>query len=563
MMPARNDACTLYKLSAFPPPSLVISKSPACSTSPHVSAALPLRAASFPHPSLAMLPPSPVASPSHGSVLYIRFWRLQPLVAAAAGEREGAGREGVQAADAAHAAGRAERQRATRTCPTASQRPSRPPFPALFRLLMHACPPSFPRLPLYAFPPPPQLRAYRQQLLPCLPSLNFPCTPAPFLPSPDPVRFPFPLSYVHIDNSFSAALTAAQVQRMRRHPSVASVTPSRTVNCRAVTAAADGHNRPLSSALFPTWLPPSTPHPPPLQGYSSTLPAWWAGTTSDFACNNKIIGGGIFHAGFESKYGGQGPGNDELVSPRDSDGHGTWSAGAAAGNNGVEVPGGGTISGVAIKARLAIYKVYWDLGGPGESITTDADVFAAVDQAVVDGVDMLMLSLDNTHRNTTWDQFDKWNWAYFDDVPSSALLRWAGVIVSFAVGHYLYGPAPAIDNFAPYYISVGASTVLQSLTSSSTTAAATALKSRANTTGLAPSTQQGTRLPATISPASTFLPMVPKWSSKGPLAAPGCSVCRPKKARPSNTILKPDIIAPGANILAAAPGTTVGETGSF
>ncbi|CAI5459093.1 unnamed protein product [Closterium sp. Yama58-4] len=225
-------------------------------------------------------------------------------------------------------------------------------------------------------------------------------------------------SYVHTDNSFTAALTAAQVQRMRRHPSVAS-----------------------------------------------TLPAGWAGTcptTSDFTCNNKIIGGGIFHAGFESEYGGQGPGDDEWASPRDSDGHGTWCAGAAAGNSGVEVPGEGTISGVAPRARLAIYKVYWYLGGPGESITTNADVFAAVDQAVADGVDVLTLSLDNTHRNTAWDEFDVGKWTYFDDVPFLGALA-AGVTVALAVGdegrpfyRYLNPSSPAIDNFAPYYISVGA-----------------------------------------------------------------------------------------------------------
>ncbi|CAI5524928.1 unnamed protein product, partial [Closterium sp. Naga37s-1] len=411
-------------------------------------------------------------------------------------------------------------------------------------------------------------------------------------------------SYVHTDNGFSAALTAAQVQRMRRHPSVASVTPSRTITRRrAVTAAADGHKSlklsharaadvaapaaatPAAAAATPAGAPSDGegtvigildsgvwPEHPSFDdtGYSSTPPAGWAGTcptTSDFACNNKIIGGGIFRAGFESEYGGQGPHDDEWASPRDSDGHGTWCAGAAAGNSGVEVPDGGTISGVAPKARLAIYKVYWYLGGPGESVTTDADVFAAVDQAVADGV--LTLSLDNTNRNAVWDQFDMWKWTYFDDVPFLGALA-AGVTVSFAVGdegrsfyRYLYGPFPAIDNFAPYYISVGASTVPQeSLTSSSTTTAA-ALESPANTTGPSASTLLGTQLPTTISPAATSLPMVPEWSSTGPLAARGCTVCHPKKARPSNTILKPDIIAPGADILAAAPGTTVGETGSF
>ncbi|CAI5975608.1 unnamed protein product, partial [Closterium sp. NIES-65] len=418
-------------------------------------------------------------------------------------------------------------------------------------------------------------------------------------------------SYVHTDNGFSAALTAAQVQRMRRHPSVASVTLSRTITRRrAVTTAADGHKSlnlpharaadvaapavatpaaatPAAAAATPAGAPSDGegtvigildsgvwPEHPSFDdtGYSSTPPAGWAGTcptTSDFACNNKIIGGGIFRAGFESEYGGQGPHDDEWASPRDSDGHGTWCAGAAAGNSGVEVLGGGTISGVAPRARLAVYKVYWYLGGPGESVTTDADVFAAVDQAVADGVDVLTLSLDNTNKNADWDQFDKWNWTYFDDVPFIGALA-AGVTVSFAVGdegrsfyRYLYGPFPAIDNFAPYYISVGASTVPQeSLTSSSTTTAA-ALESPANTTGPSASTLLGTQLPTTISPAATSLPMVPEWSSTSPLAARGCTVCRPKKARPSNTILKPDIIAPGADILAAAPGTTVGETGSF
>ncbi|CAI5508035.1 unnamed protein product, partial [Closterium sp. Naga37s-1] len=48
--------------------------------------------------------------------------------------------------------------------------------------------------------------------------------------------------YMHASNGFAATLTAAQVQRMRRHPSVAPVTPSRTITRRrAVTAAADGH----------------------------------------------------------------------------------------------------------------------------------------------------------------------------------------------------------------------------------------------------------------------------------------------------------------------------------
>ncbi|CAI5479465.1 unnamed protein product [Closterium sp. Yama58-4] len=186
---------------------------------------------------------------------------------------------------------------------------------------------------------------------------------------------------------------------------------------------------------FSNLAPPLHPFPPPpRQGYSSTLPAGWSGTcptTSDFACNNKkIIGGGIFHAGFGdnlnltldwlSPRDSHGHGTWcaglnltlDWLSPRDSYGHGTWCAGAAAGNSGVEVPGGGTISGVAPKARLAIYKVFWHIDERYTG-TGDADVFAAVDQAVADGVDVLTLSLNDMSRSIATNG----NRTFFDDLP--------------------------------------------------------------------------------------------------------------------------------------------------
>ncbi|CAI5508036.1 unnamed protein product, partial [Closterium sp. Naga37s-1] len=152
-------------------------------------------------------------------------------------------------------------------------------------------------------------------------------------------------------------------------------------------------------------------------GYSSTLPAGWAGTcptTSDFACNKKIIGGGVFHAGFKSRY------SDGLnltlnwLSPRDSDGHGTWCAGAAAGNSGVSLPGWGTVSGVAAKARLAVYKVFWRMHNY-DIRASETDIFAAVDRAVADGVDVLTLSLDDSYRGVSGN--GNGTGPYFDDVP--------------------------------------------------------------------------------------------------------------------------------------------------
>ncbi|CAI5975607.1 unnamed protein product [Closterium sp. NIES-65] len=224
---------------------------------------------------------------------------------------------------------------------------------------------------------------------------------------------------------------------MRRHPSVASVTPSRTITCRTITVAdsykslklpharaataatpagapSDGEGTVIGIVVSGVWSEhpsfddtlPSTP-PPPHQGYSRTLPAGWAGTclcptTSDFACNNKIIGGCVFHAG------------SAVRSP-----HGIRMAMAhgvpATTNSGVEVPGGGTISGVAPRACLTIYKVYWL--NVGTTVTNAVDVFAAIDQAMADDVDVITLSLDNVNRNMYDDDYAKWSVTYFDYVP--------------------------------------------------------------------------------------------------------------------------------------------------
>ncbi|CAI5479464.1 unnamed protein product [Closterium sp. Yama58-4] len=316
---------------------------------------------------------------------------------------------------------------------------------------------------------------------------------------------------------------------MRRHPSVASVTQARVLR----PATTDSYKfLGLPSSLWAHAGGPSSAGDGTVigivdtgiwpehasfddTGYSSTLPAGWAGTcptTSDFACDNKIIGGGVFHKAFES--GGTSLDlSYDWDSPRDSAGHGTWCAGAAAGNNNVPIRSIGKASGMAPGARLAIYKVFWQANG--DMYATSPDIFSAVDQAVADGVDVLSLSLGGASPTDT----------YFDDVPFISVHA-AGVFVAFAAGNDGRPSAFAatgyrtLCNFSPYYMTVGAS----------------------------------------ISPAATAAPVVAYFSSTGPLAKPSRST---PAAYPSNTILKPDIIAPGVELYAAAPGTTVGSKGSF
>ncbi|CAI7745782.1 unnamed protein product, partial [Closterium sp. NIES-54] len=83
-------------------------------------------------------------------------------------------------------------------------------------------------------------------------------------------------------------------------------------------------------------------------------------------------------------------GNDTL-SPFPS----PFSARGAAGNAGVEVTTGGrtfgTASGMAPRARLAVYKALWIIGDY-EGIGSGSDLIAAAEKAVADGVDVISCS---------------------------------------------------------------------------------------------------------------------------------------------------------------------------
>ncbi|MGI5423886.1 S8 family serine peptidase [Streptomyces sp. CA-179760] len=106
-------------------------------------------------------------------------------------------------------------------------------------------------------------------------------------------------------------------------------------------------------------------------------------------CNNKVIGAQWFGAGVPAD-------SEDTPSPLDTSSHGTHTGSTAAGNYGVaaSVPGSnaeGRLSGVAPAARLAFYKACW----PGFGCPT-ADLTAAIDRAVADGVDVINFSLTGT-----------------------------------------------------------------------------------------------------------------------------------------------------------------------
>ncbi|CAI5519796.1 unnamed protein product [Closterium sp. Naga37s-1] len=215
------------------------------------------------------------------------------------------------------------------------------------------------------------------------------------------------------------------------------------------------HLRTISSLLFPDarTSPSLLLFPQDTSGVSySTAPVRWRGvcsTTDDFTvCSRKVVGARYFLKGVERAFG-QVNTIDNYRSPRDMQQHGTWCAGAAAGNAGVEVTVGGrtfgTASGMAPRARLAIYKALWMMYGvKGKGATSD--LIAAAEKAVADGVDVISCS---------WGGLA----LYFQDLPYLRGLK-AGVVTAFAAGNKgqpkRMNMQGTLSSASPFYLTVGA-----------------------------------------------------------------------------------------------------------
>ncbi|XP_054786929.1 subtilisin-like protease SBT2.4 [Prosopis cineraria] len=167
---------------------------------------------------------------------------------------------------------------------------------------------------------------------------------------------------------------------------------------------------------------------------------------SESDCNGKIVGARFFSKGAQAIA----PLNPSLdfLSPFDADGHGSHVASTAAGNCGVDVVVNGfcygRACGMAPRARIAVYKAIYPTVG------TIADVVAAIDQAVADGVDMISLSVgpEEAPQDTV---------TMLSVLEISLLFaRKAGVLVVQASGNN--GPAPSsVLSFSPWTLSVASS----------------------------------------------------------------------------------------------------------
>lgn len=167
---------------------------------------------------------------------------------------------------------------------------------------------------------------------------------------------------------------------------------------------------------------------------------------SEDDCNNKLIGARWYVDGFLAGRGSVVEG--EFLSPRDSSGHGSHTAGTAGGNvvtaefNGTPVA---EIRGMAPRARIAAYKICWLSPGATNFSCFFSDSAAATDAAVADGVDVLNFSV-----GTAASFVDTQDLAFLDATN-------AGVFVARSAGNS--GPGFATTNAGePWVMSVGAST---------------------------------------------------------------------------------------------------------
>ncbi|XP_050122871.1 subtilisin-like protease SBT3.4 isoform X1 [Malus sylvestris] len=278
-------------------------------------------------------------------------------------------------------------------------------------------------------------------------------------------------SYKHGFSGFAAKLTESQTQQLSELPGVVRIIPN-SLHKLETTRSWDFLG--LSPHSPSNILPKSNMGDGVIIGVLDTgiwpesdsfnekglgpVPSHWNGVcesgdnfNATIHCNKKIIGARWFINGLLAEYAK--PLDKEFHSPRDAHGHGTHTSSTAAGSFVANISykglGLGTIRGGAPKARLAIYKVCWNVLG-GKCST--ADMLKAFDEAIHDGVDVLSLSIG--HPIPLFSDVDE-----RDGIATGSFHAVAkGITVVCGAGNN--GPsAQTVSNTAPWIITVAASTM--------------------------------------------------------------------------------------------------------
>jgi subtilisin family serine protease len=172
-------------------------------------------------------------------------------------------------------------------------------------------------------------------------------------------------------------------------------------------------------------------------------------------CNSKVLSARFYDKAYKAAVPPELRSPLELFSPVDVNGHGSHTGSTAAGNSDVTQTAGGRdfgkSSGVAPAAKIAVYKVCWEGSTPDTTGCLESDILNAIQDAVLDGVDVLNYSISGNNNSTV-------------DAVSLAFLNAAaaGVFVAASAGNS--GPtAGTVNHAGPWLTSVAASTFDSSL----------------------------------------------------------------------------------------------------